>query len=83
MVLIPNQYKETVVSAFLDTWVASYEPTDALLADNGPQRTSVHFRGVVGMLGNRHVTSTTSHPQTQGQFERCRRTIMAQLQAYI
>ena len=83
VVPIPNQDAETVVSAFLDTWVASYGPPDTLLTDNGPQLTSVHFRGVVGMLGIRHITSTTYHPQTQGQVERYNRTIVAQLRTYI
>lgn len=74
---------DTVVSAFLDTWVASYGPPDTLLTDNGPQLASTHFRGGCGMLGIKHVTSTTDHPQTQGQVERYDRTIVTQLRTYV
>eukprot|EP00170_Pyropia_yezoensis_P000369 contig_2095_g370 len=74
---------ETVASASSDTWVASYGPPDTLLTDNGHQLTSVHFQGVCRMLGIKHLTSTTYHPQTQGQVERYNRAIVAQLKAYV
>jgi len=37
---LPREDAEAVVSAFYDTWVASYGPPDTLLTDNGPQLTS-------------------------------------------
>lgn len=83
VVPIAREDADTVVSAFLDTWVASYGPPDTLLTDNGPQLASTHFRGVCGMLGIKHVTSTTDHPQTQGQVERYDRTIVTQLRTYV
>lgn len=83
VVPIDREDADTVASAFLDTWVASYGPPDTLLTDNGTQLTSVHFRGVCSLLGIKHVTSTTYHPQTQGQVERYNRTIVAQLRTYV
>lgn len=83
VVPVDREDAETVASAFLDTWVASYGPPDTLLTDNGPQLTSTHFRAVCSMIGIKHLTSTTYHPQTQGQVERYNRTIVAQLRTYI
>lgn len=83
VVPIPREDAETVASGFCDTRVASYGPPDTLLTDNGSQLTSAYFRGFCGMLGIRHLTSTTYHPQTQGQVERYNRTIVAQLKAYV
>lgn len=83
VVPLSSDDSDTVVSAFLDTWVASYGPPETLLTDNGPQLMAVHFRGVCGMLGIKHVISTTYHPQTQGQVERYNRTIVAQLRIYV
>lgn len=83
VVPIGSQDAAVVASAFLDTWVASYGPPETLLTDNGPQLASTYFRGVCGLLGIKHVTSTTYHPQTQGQVERFNRTIVAQLRTYV
>lgn len=80
---IPREDAETVASAFCDGWVASYGPPDTVLTDNGPQLTSVSFRGACRMMGIHNLTSTTYHPQTQGQVERYNRTIVAQLKAYV
>ena len=83
VVAIPREDAETVASAFCDTWVASYGPPDTLLTDNGPQLTSTLFQGVCRLMGITNVYSTTYHPQSQGQVERCNRTIVAQLKAYV
>lgn len=68
VVLIPKQDAETAVSAFMDTWVSSYGPPDALLTHTGPQLTSAHFREVLGTPGVRHVTSTAYHPKRRAQL---------------
>eukprot|EP00170_Pyropia_yezoensis_P002394 contig_10050_g2398 len=83
VVRIPREDAETMAPAFFVTWVASCGPPDTLLTDNGPQLTSAYFRGVCGMLGIRHLTSTTNDPQTQGQVKRNNWTIVAQIKAYV
>lgn len=80
---MPREDAETVASAFCDTWVASYGPPNTLLTDNGTQLTSNYFRGVCNMMGIRTKTSTTYHPQTQGQVKRYNRTIVNQLKVYV
>jgi len=77
VVELPRKDAETVASAFCDSWVASYGPPDTLPTDNGPQLTSTLFQGVCRLMGITNLYSTTYHHQTQGQFERYNRTIVA------
>jgi len=83
VVVLPQEDVETVASALCDTWVASYGPLDTLLTDNGPQLTSTLFQGVCRLMGVTNLYSKTYNPRKQGQVERCNRTIVAQLKAYV
>lgn len=83
VVPIGHEDAETVVSAFLDTWIASDGSPETLLTDNGPQLTWVHFRAVCEMLRILHIRSTKYHPQSQGQVESYDRTIVAQVRTYV
>jgi len=38
----------TVLSAFIDTWVAAYGILESVLTDNGPQFASVYYQGILG-----------------------------------
>lgn len=80
---IPRDDSETVLPAFYDGCVTGYGPSDTLLKDNGPQRTSLFFRRGCRMMGMQNLTSTTYHPETEGQVERNNRTIVALLGAYM
>ena len=73
----------SVVSAFLDHWVAAYGIPDSTLSDNGPQFASVLFQGVLDMLGVKANYATPYHPQTNGQVERFNKTIVRQLRHYV
>ena len=55
-----------VLSAFLDTWVASYRISDSVLSDNGPQFAAVLWQGVLKALGIDTSYATPYHPQTKG-----------------
>jgi len=56
-----------VLSAFLDTWVASYGIPDSVLSDSGPQFAAVLWQGVLKTLGIDPNYATPYHPQTNGQ----------------
>jgi len=55
----------TVASAFLETWVASYRPPDAVLLDEGAQFLSKCFLAVVWALGVEPRWTTPYHPQKE------------------
>ena len=65
-----------VLSAFIDVWIASYGISDSTLSDNGPQLASVHYQGVLQMLGVSTHYATPYHPQTNGQVERFNKTLV-------
>jgi len=73
----------TVSSAFIDTCVAAYGIPDSVLTDNGPQFASVHYQGILGLLGIASNYTSPYHPQTNGQVERYNRTLLRQLRCYI
>jgi len=74
---------ETIAVAFLDSWMAAYEPPVILLSDKGPQFRYTFFQGVYSLLGVSNRYSTTYHPQTSGQVERYNQTIVGQLRTYV
>lgn len=80
---LDHEDAKTVVSVVLDSLVAASASPDALPTNNRPQLRSVHFRGVLSMLGIRRVTSITYRPQTKCQVERFNRTIVARLRTYV
>jgi len=51
-----------VLSAFLDTLVASYGIPDSVLSDNGPQFAAVLWEGVLKALGIDTNYATQYHP---------------------
>jgi len=73
----------TVSSEFIDTWVAAYGIPDSVLTDNGPQFASVYYQGILGLLGIASNYTSPYHPQTNGQVERYKRTLVRQLRCYI
>jgi len=72
-----------VLSAFLDTWVASYGILDSVLLDNGPQCAAVLWQGVLKALGMDTNYATPYYPQTNGQVERFNKTLVQQLRHYV
>jgi len=72
-----------VLSAFLDTSVASYGIPDSVLSDSGPQFAAVLWQGVLKALGIDTNYATPYHPQTNGQVERFNKTLVKQLRHYV
>ncbi len=69
--------------AFVTHWGFCYGPPKTLLTDNGKQITAKFFTHVCQILGVKNVFTTTYHPQTNGQAERFKRTILASLRHYV
>ena len=72
-----------VLSAFLDTWVASYGIPDSVLSDKGPQFAAVLWQAVLKALGIDTNYATPYHPQTNGQVERFNKTLVKQLRHHV
>jgi len=72
-----------VLSAFFDTWVASYGIPDSVLPDNGPKFAAVLWQGVLKALGIDTNYATAYHPQTNGKVERFSKTLVKQLRHYV
>ena len=73
----------SVVRAFLENWAYPYALPETLLSDNGTQFTSKFFEEICTTLGVKHLTTTTYHPQANGQVERYNRTLVARLRHYV
>jgi len=72
-----------VSSAFCRDWISVYGPPDTVLTDNGPQFAFLFFRGVCNLMGIRNTYTTTHHPQTNGQVERFKKTLVEMFMHYI
>jgi len=72
-----------VVKAFVEEWVFTYGAPKTILSDNGPQFRSKTFVDACVILGIKPVTTTTYHPQTNGQVERFNRTLASMLRHYV
>jgi len=72
-----------VLSAFLDTCVASYGLPDLVLSDNGPQVGAVPWQGVQKVLEIDTNYAIHHQPQTNGQVERFDKTLVRQLHHHV
>ena len=72
-----------VLSALLDTWVASYGIPDSVSSDNGPRFAAVLWQEVPKALGIGTNYATPYHTQTDGQVERFNKALVKQLRHYV
>ena len=76
----PNEISALdVLSAFLDALVSSYGISDTVSSDNGPEFAAVLWQGVLKVLGTDTNSATPYHPQTNGQDEWLKTTLVKQL----
>lgn len=57
-------------SIFYDPWIVTYWISSNLLTDNDTQHVSKFFKTICNSLGLKHLTTTASHTQTNGNAER-------------
>ena len=66
---------ETVLQAFLSTWVAHFRVPSTVTSDRGAQFTSAVWQAALARLGIKIAATTAYHPQANGLVERFHRTL--------
>ena len=69
--------------AFVEHWVYKYGSPLRVVSDNGPQFVARFFQAVCRILGVQTTSSTSYHPQTNGQVERYNRSLLAMLRHFV
>lgn len=72
-----------VAGAFMSLWVYPYGIPAFLLVENGPQCIAQFFAMMCNLLGISNLTTTTYHPETNGQAERYKCTLVIRLRHYV
>lgn len=68
---------------FTDHWVILHGITDFVVMDNGTHSIRNFFDCLCTFLGTKQLTTSSYHPQTYGQVEMFRKTIIARLRPYV
>lgn len=72
-----------MIHIFLYHWIIPFSIPNYLLTNSRPQFVSILFMLVRGYLSVRHLTTTSYHPQTNGQAKRFNRSIVTRLRHYV
>ena len=72
-----------IAKAFASHWVFKYGIPKTILTDNGSDIAGQFMTEFHQILGCKSLTTTTYHPQTNGQTERFNRTLLAALRTYV
>ena len=83
VVPIADTTSETVVQAFLDTWVSRYGVPATVTTDRGAQFTSEAWRTALSRLGIGVSATTSYHPQANGMVERFHRSLKNSLRCSV
>lgn len=68
-----------IATISLDCWVIPYGIPSYVLTDIGPQIVAMFLASICAFLGIKKLTSTSYHPQTNGQTERYNKEIVPRL----
>ena len=74
-VAIKDATTDTVLQAFVSTWIARFEVPRTVTSDRGAQFTSKAWTGSLGELGISIAPTTSYHPQSNGLVERFHRLL--------
>ena len=72
-----------MAATLLNNWIIPYGIPNSILSDNGPQFVAEFWKTTLAILGINHKTTTSYHPQTNGQAERYNKTIVSRLRHYV
>ena len=78
---IPDKTAETVVKAFVSSWVQYYGTPSTITTDRGREFESQLYRSLVQRMGCKHIRTTAYHPSGNGLVERFHRHLKASLTA--
>ena len=72
-----------MAAMFLNNWILPYGISNTIFSDNGPQFSAEFWKTICRPMGVNHKTTTSYHPQTNGQAERYNKTIVSRLRLYV
>ena len=72
-----------IAKAFVNHWVFVYGPPRTILTDNAGNFRSKWIQEVHRRLGIKSKSTTTYHPQSNGQTERFNKTLLSALRKYV
>jgi transposase InsO family protein len=78
---LPNKQSKSVVEAYIKQIVLPFGAPEELLSDRGGEFISDIMKEINQTLGVKKVTTTSHHPQTDGEVERFNKTLKEQLRA--
>jgi len=68
---------KTCAQEVLRNWCSRFGIPESLTSDRGPQFTSKVWSEMTTILGIKHITTSSYHPQSNGKIERFHRTLKA------
>uniref|UniRef100_A0A6V7INF4 Integrase catalytic domain-containing protein n=1 Tax=Bracon brevicornis TaxID=1563983 RepID=A0A6V7INF4_9HYME len=79
---IQNQSAAGTAEALIYHWISLFGVPLRITSDQGAQFQSHLFKELNKLLGVRHITTTTHHPQSNGLVERMHRQLEAALRCH-
>jgi hypothetical protein len=76
-------YEKEFAELYVDHVFCLYGLSREFISDRDPRFTSAFWQEVTILLGTRTVTSSSSHPQTDGQTERVKQTLETFLRRFV
>src|SRR5699024_8022481 len=78
---IPDASAETVINAFITTWISRFGVPETVTTDRGRQFDSHTFAKFCKSFGMHHIRTTAYHPAANGMVERFHRHLKSALKA--
>lgn len=80
---IPNKQKNTVATAFFESWICRHGVCRSLVSDRGTEFTNDIFKHLQQEYDILHINTSANHPQSNGLAERQMRNILTYLRKFL